>query len=69
MRVTKSDMRTTPALQVADVFAWSINKTIEEERIRFEWQNRLFSIKRDRDILDYGKLSKPLPNAVEKISS
>jgi len=67
IHIGESDARRVPALQVADLFAWTLNRAIEENTARYEWQVRLGAIGRDRDILDYDKLSKPLPGAIEKI--
>jgi hypothetical protein len=67
--IGESDMRHVPALQIADAFAWALNKSIEENQIRYDWQYQIQLISRDRDILDYVKLSAPIPKSIEKINA
>src|SRR5579859_3345504 len=51
----ESNMRNVPALQAADVLAWSVNHYFEENRARYNWQSRILGVDRDGEVfnLDY----------------
>jgi hypothetical protein len=57
------DMRVTPALQVADLFAWCVSH--KNALPRYEWQDRLLSHKYMDEWLEYDKLVKPIQQTVD----
>jgi hypothetical protein len=63
------NMREAPALQAADVLAWSVNRKYEEGRVRYGWQKRLLALDRDADVFDYSRLSRPILRNVETVDS
>ncbi len=65
----ESDMREVPALQAADLFAWSVNHFIEEHGARFDWQKRLLRIKRENTYFRYARMMKPIWEHVELLQT
>jgi hypothetical protein len=63
----ESDMRHVPALQAADVLAWSVNHAYEEEAIRFDWQERILFIDREKDLFDYDRLQEPIIEMIDTV--
>jgi hypothetical protein len=59
----EADMRVTPALQLADLFAWCIN---HNDAVTREWHGRLHSLPWDSLYLDYSLLLQPMPGALER---
>jgi hypothetical protein len=57
------DMRCSPALQVADLFAWCIN---HNDDVRREWHARLNRLPWGSTILAYEHLMNPTPGALER---
>jgi hypothetical protein len=55
-----------PALQMADLLAWSINRANQETRV---WHRRLHSLPYKSKLLDYEHLIKPRPGVLEVIDS
>jgi len=55
-----------PAMQMADLFAWGVNKANQETRI---WHKRLHKLEWDSLRLDYEQLINPNPRAQEMIAS
>jgi hypothetical protein len=49
-------MRSTPALQAADLLAWCVNRQ-RKTPILLDWQDRVLSIDRDEDVFDENRLS------------
>ncbi len=68
-QVSYLDMRRTPGLQVADLFAWSVNSAIQYGKLSYKWQGKLLDIPRDKDILHYQEMLNTLPGTSDKISS
>ena len=64
--VDEAISRYAPALQMADLFAWSINRANQETR---EWHIRLHSLPYKSPLLDYEHLIKPRPGVLEIIDS
>lgn len=62
----ESDMRVVPALQVADLFAWCINHVTD---VRRDWHKHLLSLSWDALILDYKRLLRPIPGALERTAA
>ena len=62
----ESNMRDVPALQAADVLAWSVN---HQSGVMREWQQRLLAIDRDQQWLDYASLVKAKPEDLEVIAA
>lgn len=62
----QSDMRVSPALQIADLFAWCIN---HNDDVRREWHERLGRLPWDSAILDYKHLLNPTPGALERTAA
>jgi hypothetical protein len=54
----EADMRGVPALQAADLFAWTINH-IYRRAARFGWERRLLAIDRDEETFRYKRLISP----------
>ncbi len=55
-----------PALQMADLFAWGVNRANQETR---EWHKRLHSLPCWNPLLDYEHLIKPRQGVLETIAS
>lgn len=55
-----------PALQMADLFAWSINRANQETR---EWHRNLHSLPYGSRLLDYEHLIKPRQESLEAIAA
>ena len=64
--LAQSDMKVVPALQMADLFAWCINKANKETR---DWHVRLNAIKFHSLLLDYAHLINADHAAIERIHS
>jgi hypothetical protein len=62
----KSDMRVSPALQMADLFAWCIN---HNDNTRRDWHRKLNDLPWRSLILDYEHLTKPTPGALERTAA
>jgi hypothetical protein len=58
------DMRQTPALQAADLFAWCVSHT---NKTTHEWQKRLLSLPRLDEWLRYDDLVNPIPGVAELV--
>jgi hypothetical protein len=59
VQVGQVDSRNVPALQAADLLAWSVNRAHEDNAIRYYWQERVLNVPRSKDWLDEERLSKP----------
>ena len=55
------DMRDFPALQAADLLAWSVG---QENADRFPWQKTVLDMTREKEILEYEVLRSPEPFTV-----
>jgi hypothetical protein len=62
----ESDMSVSPALQIADLFAWCIN---HNDDLRRKWHERLGYLSWDSYILTYEYLIKPTPGALERTAA
>ena len=62
----KSNMRISPALQIADLFAWCIN---HQDNVRREWHKRVGDLRWDSYILSYDYLINPTPGALERTAA
>ncbi len=62
----KSDMRISPALQMADLFAWCINHNDDTRR---DWHLKLNDLPWRSLILDYEHLIRPTPGALERTAA
>jgi len=60
------DMRQTPALQMADLFAWCVS---HKSRARLKWHKALLDIPRMDEWIDYKELMKPVPGVASLVSS
>ncbi|MBZ5609358.1 MAG: hypothetical protein LAP38_13930 [Acidobacteriia bacterium] len=65
----QTDMRKVPALQAADLLAWTVNRTWEEPAIRYDWQERLYNLSRESEVFDYERLKKPIHEHIRKVKS
>ena len=63
------NMRESPALQAADVLAWSVNHRHEDGKARYGWQKQLLALDRDTDVFDCSRLSEPNLSNVETVNS
>lgn len=54
----ESDMREVPALQAADLLAWSVNHKYTDGVTR-DWQKRILAIDRDEEWFDHRRLLRP----------
>lgn len=66
INVDEAISRYVPALQMADLFAWSINRANQEVR---QWHRKLHSLTYWSALLDYEHLIKPSPKALERAAS
>jgi hypothetical protein len=66
INVAESISRQVPALQMADLFAWSVNRANQETR---EWHRRLHSFPYGSRLLDYEHLINPRPRVLDIIDS
>jgi hypothetical protein len=64
--IGESDMRLVPALQMADLFAWCIN---HNDRVTRQWHRELHGLPWKALLLDYDRLLKPIPGALERIAT
>jgi hypothetical protein len=62
---TEADMRDQPALQMADVIAWSCNHS----QVRYRWKNRLMSFKWIRDDFNYDGLVNPRQDSIDLVKT
>jgi hypothetical protein len=69
IHVGESDMREVPALQAADLFAWTVNRQIESGKVQEDWQRRLLAIPRQHDFFNYKRLSEPNFRNIEVVKS
>jgi hypothetical protein len=58
-----ADSKLTPALQMADLFAWCIS---HNDNVNRWWDRVLNDLPRDSKYLDYGYLVNPTPGALER---
>ena len=65
-RLSELDSRVTPALQLADLFAWCIN---HNDVVTREWHERLHALTWYSLYLDYDLLMKPAPGALERTAA
>jgi hypothetical protein len=66
IHVGESISKDVPAIQMADLFAWSINRANQETR---EWHRRLHDLPYASRLLDYEHLIKPNLEAMERTAS
>jgi hypothetical protein len=66
VHIGESDMRTVPALQMADLFAWCIN---HNDDVRRAWHARLNGLPWGSTILSYEYLVNPTPGALERTAA
>jgi hypothetical protein len=66
INVSESISREIPALQMADLFAWSVNRANQETR---QWHIRLHDLPWESRLLDYEHLVNPNPDALKRIAS
>ncbi len=66
IHVGESTSREVPALQMADLFAWSVNRANQETR---EWHIRLHYLPYQSRLLSYEYLIHPIPGILEKAAS
>ena len=62
----ESDMRAVPALQLADLFAWSIN---HNDNVSREWHAKLNALPWNSLYLDYDLLLKPIAGVFDLVQS
>jgi hypothetical protein len=63
----ESNMREVPALQAADLFAWSVSHYHQEGKARFDWQKRVLAIKREETYFRHARLLKPILEHIELV--
>ncbi len=66
IHVGESTSREVPALQMADLFAWSVNRANQETK---EWHIRLHDLPWESRLLDYEHLIKPNLGALKRMAS
>jgi hypothetical protein len=66
IHVGESSTADIPALQMADLFAWSINRANQEKR---DWHRKLHDIPFQSALLDYDHLINPRRDRLEQIAS
>jgi hypothetical protein len=66
LNVDESISKHVPALQMADLFAWSINRANQETR---EWHSRLHNLPYESKLLEYKHLINPQQHVLERIAS
>jgi hypothetical protein len=66
VHIGESDMKVSPALQIADLFAWCIN---HKDNVRRKWHERLGYLSWDSYILTYEYLINPTPGALERTAA
>lgn len=64
--LAEADMRVSPALQIADLFAWCIN---HNDDVRRDWHKKLHSLPWNSLVLDYDHLLNPTPGALERTAA
>ncbi len=64
--VGESNMNVSPALQIADLFAWCIN---HQDNVRREWHKRIGDLSWDSYIPTYEYLINPTPGALERTAA
>ena len=67
--LAESEMHNLPGLQAADLLAWTINDSHKLNGTRFEWQNKLLAIDRDKEWFDYDRLLKPQRDKMDIIKT
>lgn len=67
--LAEADMRNVPALQAADLLAWSLNNYWNERKFTRVWQEALLTIERDAMVFDYDKLRNLDMDNLERIQS
>jgi hypothetical protein len=65
----ESNMRETPGLQAADLFAWAVNHHYQKASARFDWQKRLLKINHEHDHYDYRRMLKPIRENIETVKT
>jgi hypothetical protein len=60
----ESNMRQVPALQMADLLAWSID---HKDTTHYPWQKDLLALKTMTIFVDYGKLSRPVHGMLDLV--
>ena len=63
LHVGESEMSVSPALQMADLFAWCIN---HQDNVRRDWHKRVGDLPWGSYILTYEYLMNPTPGALER---
>ncbi len=64
--LTEADAKKVPALQLADLYAWSVSQQDRPEQ--FKWQTKLLKLDREDEWLDYNALLKKIrPGIAEKV--
>lgn len=66
LHIGESDMRVSPALQIADLFAWCIN---HKDNARRKWHKRLNHLSWGSYVLTYEYLINPTPGALERTAA
>src|SRR5690348_2708240 len=69
INIAEADMRHVPALQAADLLAWSINHAHQENTLRFQWQERVVEVERDSYLFDYEELQDASLEKIELVKS
>jgi len=64
--ITEAEMASTPALQIADLFAWCLN---HKDNVRRDWHKRVNDLHWDSYILTYEYLINPTPGALKRTSA
>ncbi|SRR5579875_412517 len=60
------DMRTVPALQMADLFAWCVS---HKGTVRWKWHEAVLELPRMDEWLEYANLLKPIPGVPQLVNS
>lgn len=67
--VTEADMRHIPGLQAADLLAWSVNHEKQEGKCRFDWQQRIIDVDREKECYEHEMLLKPNREVIDLIKT
>lgn len=67
--LTEADMRRVPGLQVADLFAWSVNSKYKHGGTHHNWQKELLARHGEDHRLTYEQLLKPNFEVIERVKS
>lgn len=65
--VAEASSHVTPGLQVADLWAWTVNDVIGSENLSRSWQSRLLVIEREQELYDSERLSTPFLDSIQLI--